>query len=61
MTEKPKEEIESSVQNAELDEKAHASGQRIQETEMPPTPIQGKIKWEMARTITSKRNKRKPN
>ena len=31
------------------------SGQKIEETNMPP--IQGEIKWEMAQTRTSKRNR----
>ena len=49
------------MQNEELEENAHTSGQRIQETNMPPTPTQGEIKLEMVQTRTSKRNKRKPN
>ena len=44
MAEKPKEKIESSALNEDSEEKAHTSGQRIEETNMPL--IQGEIKWE---------------
>ena len=59
MAEKPKEEIESRAQNEKSEEKTHTSGQRIEETNVPP--IKGEIKREMGQTRTSKRNKRKPN
>ena len=56
-----KEEAESSVENDEPEETPHISEQEKPESNLPQTPIQGEIKWELAQTRTSKRSKRKPN
>ena len=56
-----KEEAESSLQDDEPEETAHTNEQEKPKSNLPQAPIQGEIKWEMAQTRTSKRNKRKPN